>query len=67
MDSTKGDILDRTSVNLTMSDSNGTNFVDEYVTLMVTAKLQFLVENNNANAFMKCTDVSAGIQAITQV
>ena len=67
MDTTKGNILDRTSVNLTMSDSNGTNFVDEYVTMMVTAKIQFLVENNNANAFMKCSDVAAGITSITAV
>ena len=64
MDTTKGNILDRTSVNLTMSDSNGTDFVDEYVTMMVTAKIQFLVENNNANAFMKCSDIAAGIQSI---
>jgi len=66
MDTTKGNILDRTSINLTMSDSNGTNFVDEYVTMMVTAKLQFLVENNNANAFMKCSDVATAIGAITK-
>ena len=66
MDTTKGNILDRTSINLTMSDSNGTNFVDEYVTMMVTAKLQFLVENNNANAFMKCSDISTAITSITK-
>ena len=65
MDTTKGNILDRTSINLTMSDSNGTNFVDEFVTMMVTAKLQFLVENNNANAFMKCSDVATAITSIT--
>tara|TARA_R110002020_G_scaffold73845_2_gene189351 strand:+ start:198 stop:1454 length:1257 start_codon:yes stop_codon:yes gene_type:complete len=67
MDTTKGNILDRTSVNLTMSDSNGTNFVDEYVTMMVTAKIQFLVENNNANAFMKCSDVAIAVDSITAV
>ena len=67
MDTTKGNILDRTSVNLTMSDSNGTDFVDEYVTMMVTAKIQFLVENNNANAFMKASDVGAAITSITKV
>jgi len=66
MDTTKGAILDRSSVSLTMSDSNGTNFVDEYVTMMVVAKLQFLVENNNIDAFMKCTDVDAAIIAITK-
>tara|TARA_R110000744_G_scaffold182594_2_gene301847 strand:- start:367 stop:1623 length:1257 start_codon:yes stop_codon:yes gene_type:complete len=66
MDTTKGNILDRQSIVLTMSDSNGTNFVDEYVTMMVTAKLQFLVENNNANAFMKCSDVGLAIEAINE-
>ena len=64
MDTTKGNILDRQSIILTMSDSNGTNFVDEYVTMMVTAKLQFLVENNNSTAFMKCSDVGLAITSI---
>ena len=63
-DTTMGDILDRKMITFALSDSNGTNFVDEFVTMMVTTKLQFLVENNNANAFMKCSDITAGILAI---
>ena len=67
MDTTKGEILNRKSVELTMSTENGTNFVDGFVTMMMIARLQFLVENNNINAFMKCTDVSTAITAITKI
>lgn len=67
MDTTKGNILDRQSIILTMSDSNGTNFVDEYVTMMVTTKLQFLVESNNSNAFMKSSGVAQDIIDITEL
>ena len=64
LDTTMGNILDRKMITFAVSDSNGTNFVDEFVTMMVTTKLQFLVENNNANAFMKCSDITAGIASI---
>ncbi len=65
MDTTRGEILDRRSVEMTMSAENGTNFVDEFVTMMITAKMQFLVKSNDSNAFMKCSDVSTAITAIT--
>lgn len=67
MDTSMGTILDRRSVSLALSTENGTNFVDGFGTLLATARLQFLVKNNDANAFMKCTDVAAGITAITAV
>lgn len=63
-DSTKGAILDRKKQTLKRSTENGTNFVDEFITLMATVRLQFLVEQNHANAFMKCSDVDLAIDAI---
>jgi len=65
MDTTRGEILDRRSVEMTMSAENGTNFVDDFVTMMITAKMQFLVKSNDSNAFMKCSDVATAITAIT--
>lgn len=66
-DSSRGEILDRRMINLSISDENGTNFVDEFTTMMVTARLQFKVENNDANAFMKCSNITAAITAITKI
>lgn len=64
-DSSKGAILDRRISTLQMSTENGTNFADGFGTLKGTQRLQFLVKDAEANAFMKCTDIDAGIQAIT--
>ena len=64
LDTTRGAILDRQEIALRKSEENGTNFVDEFITLMVTVKLQFLVLNNDANAFMKCSDINLGVSSI---
>lgn len=66
MDVDKGAILDRMQSELRISDENGTNFIDEFTTMMATAKLQFLVESNNANAFMKCSNITVAIGTITK-
>lgn len=65
LDTTRGAILDRKQVALKKSTENGTNFIDEFITLMITAKLQFLVEENNHNAFMKCSNVDLAVDSIT--
>jgi hypothetical protein len=67
MDTSMGTILDRRKVSLILSTENGTNAVDGFGTLISTARLQFLVKNNNANAFMKCSDVGVAITSITAV
>lgn len=64
-DSSKGAILDRRSATLQMSTENGTNFADGFGTLKGTQRLQFLVKDADANAFMKCSDVATAITAIT--
>jgi len=66
MDSTKGSILDRKKQTLRISTENGTNFADEFITMMSTVRAQFLVEQNHANAFMKCSDVATAVSAINK-
>ena len=63
-DRTKGAILDRRMTTLQMSTENGTNFIDGEATLKATARLNFLVKNSQATAFMKCSDVETAITAI---
>ena len=63
-DSTKGNILDRQSTTLAMSTENGTNFVDGFGTLLTVSKLQFLVRDAEADAFMKCTNIATAIANI---
>lgn len=65
MDSAQGEILDRQSVRLITSFENNDNAEHETVTFVATARLQFHVPTINRNAFMKCSDVSTAIAAIT--
>ena len=64
-DSSKGEILDRQGATLEMSYENNDNFEHEIVTLKVVERLQFHVAQINQDAFMKCTDISAALTAIT--
>ncbi len=63
-DSTKGSILERSGILLSRSEENGTNFADDFTTLKAVWRGQFLVEGNNANAFMKCSNVNLALGAI---
>ena len=64
-DSSKGEILDRQGATLEMSYENNDNFEHEIVTLKVVERLQFHVANINQNAFMKCTNISTALTALT--
>lgn len=65
-DSTKGTIYQRKTAIAEMSYENATNFEVEVVTLKVYERLNLLIRNVNANAFMKCTDVTTALAAIAQ-
>jgi len=67
MDSTKGESIDRQEIILEVAFENGTNWESNIASLQGYTRLNLLVENNNANAFMKCTDVATAITAITEV
>lgn len=65
-DSTKGEILDRKTVDVRSSFENRDNFEHELVTFAAYRRLQFRVKSMNVNAFMECTDIAAAITAITK-
>ena len=63
-DSTKGTIYMRKGLVMEMSYENRDNFEHEVVTLKGYLRMNFLVRNVDQNAFMKCSDVTAGIAAL---
>lgn len=63
-DSTKGEIVDRQELIVEVSFENRDNWEKEIATLKGYERLNFLVANNNKNAFMKCSDVTVAIAAI---
>jgi HK97 family phage major capsid protein len=63
-DSTKGKILDRQSLTVTMSYENRDNIEHEIVTVVAVERLQFYVRNINKDAFMKCSDITTALAAI---
>ncbi len=67
LDSSKGEIVDRKQVVIEVAFENRDNWEKEIATLKGYERLNFLVPNNWANAFMKCSDVAAAIIAITKV
>jgi len=66
LDSMKGEMLDRRQVTIDMAFENRDNFESELVTMKGRARLNLLVDVNNQNAFMKCSDVATAITAITK-
>lgn len=66
-DSTKGEILDRQGATLEMSYENNDNFEHEIVTLKVVERIQFHVAQINQDAFMKCSNITTALTAITAI
>lgn len=64
-DSTQGDILDRKQLEITIAFENGTDWESDHVSIQGAVRLNLLVPNELADAFMKSTDVAAAITAIT--
>lgn len=65
-DSTKGVILERQGAQLEMSYENNDNFEHEIVTLKAVERVQFHVSTIEQDAFMKCTNISTALTAITK-
>jgi hypothetical protein len=65
-DSTKGEIVDRRLVTIEIATQNASEWESEIASLKAYERLNFLVINENSNAFMKCSDVEAAIVAITK-
>lgn len=66
MDSSKGQILDRMSPTVEFSYENNDNFEHEIVTVKAVERLQFHVAQIEQDAFMKCTDITTALTAITK-
>lgn len=66
-DSSQGEILDRRQLVVDVAFQNGTDWEADIVALKGSERLNFLVPNEVANAFMKCSDVATAITAITSL
>ena len=66
-DSSKGYIYYIPGVGIEFSYENGTNFETETVTVKAYRRMNFLVENNNANAFMHIGSLAQGVADIKKV
>jgi len=65
-DSTKGEVVDRKELVLEVAFENKDNWEKQIASLQGYVRLNFLVEDNNANAFMHAPDVTAALTAITK-
>jgi hypothetical protein len=63
-DSTKGTIYMRKGVGLEMAYNNKDQFEYEVATMKGYLRMNLLIRNVDANAFMKCSDVQAAITAL---
>ncbi len=66
MDSTKGTVVSRRGTTIEFGFENNDNFEKELVTVKAYERLNFLVRNVDANAFMHIADIDAAIIAITK-
>jgi hypothetical protein len=64
-DSTRGVILERQGVDVTMSYENNDNFEHEVVTIKAVERIQFHVATIEQNAFMKCDDIATALTDLT--
>jgi len=65
-DSTKGEVVDRQELVIEIAFENKDNWEKQIASLQGYVRLNFLVEDNNANAFMHAPDVTAALTAITK-
>lgn len=64
-DSTKATGYQRKAAVAEISYENATNFETEVATLKVYERLNMLIRNVDKNAFMKCTDITAALTALS--
>jgi len=66
-DSMKGEILDRRQIEIDIAFENGTDWESDLVSMKGSQRLNLLVPNEVANAFMKCSDVATALAALEVV
>jgi len=67
LDSTKGEIIDRQQFTIDIAFENASEWESDLFSMKGAERVNFLVPNEVANAFMKCSDVATAIGAITSV
>ena len=65
LDSTKGEMIINQNYEVSMAYENATDWESDLVAMKGSIRANLLVETPNLNAFMKCSDVAAGITSIT--
>lgn len=66
-DSSRAELLVNQSYETSIAFENDTDWESDLVALKASIRANLLVEANNVNAFMKCSDVSTAIDNITEV
>lgn len=66
-DSTKGTLYHRKGITVELSYENNDNFETETVTVKAYHRMNLLIRNVDANAFMKCSDVVQALVDIAKV
>ena len=66
MDSSKGTIYDYRDLSLDMASEHADDFLHDRIRLRATLRKAVVIRNVNANAFLHCASISAGITALTQ-
>jgi len=64
-DSTRATIINRKSVEVSISTQNGTNWENEFAEIKGIMRANLLVKNNDKNAFMKTTNITTALVSIT--
>jgi len=66
-DSSRAELLVNQSYETSIAFENDTDWESDLVALKASIRANLLVEANNVNAFMKCSDVATAIDNITEV
>jgi len=66
LDSSKGTVYDFRNLSLDMASEHADDFLHDRIRLRATLRKAFVIRNVNANAFLRCTSISAAITALTQ-
>ena len=66
MDTTKGTVYNHRNLSLDVANQHGEDFLYDRIRLRATVRKSFVIRNVWANAFLKVTDISAAITALTK-
>lgn len=67
LDSTKGEMIMNQNYEVSMAFQNDVDWESDLVAMKGSIRANLLVEGPNVNAFMKCSDIEAGIESIAVV